>query len=128
MTRIVLVYNVNRGADLELVRKLLLQATQENTRVLRDPAPSVQLKTYGASTLEHELKIYVRELGDRGLATDELNRRVDQLFQEHDINVSTTPAMNVTLSRRIEKHAEAAAEVEVEAVPAKEKTPAPEVR
>ncbi|MNY64704.1 hypothetical protein D3C86_2018540 [compost metagenome] len=70
----------------------------------------------------------MRELGDRGLATDELNRRVDQLFQEHDINVSTTPAMNVTLSRRIEKHAEAEAEVEVETVPAKEKAPVPEAR
>ncbi|WP_280288279.1 mechanosensitive channel MscK [Pseudomonas sp. BN417] len=128
VTRIVLVYNVNRGADLELVRKLLLQATQENTRVLRDPPPTVQLKTYGASTLEHELKIYVRELGDRGLATDELNRRIDQLFQDHDINISTTPSMNVTLSRKIEKHAEAEAEVEVEAVPAKEKAPEPEVR
>ncbi|CAD5107348.1 mechanosensitive channel MscK [Zestomonas carbonaria] len=97
VTRVVLLYNVNRGADLELVRKLLLQATQENSRVLRDPAPSVQLKTYGATTLEHELKIYVRELGDRGLATDELNRRIDQLFQEHGINVSSTPQMDITL-------------------------------
>ncbi|MDH1264136.1 mechanosensitive channel MscK [Pseudomonas sp. GD03944] len=100
ITRIVLVFNVNRGADLELVRKLLLQATQENARVLRDPAPSVQLKTYGASTLEHELKIYVRELGDRGLATDELNRRIDQLFQENDINVSSTPKMELTFANR----------------------------
>ncbi|MHC5347752.1 mechanosensitive channel MscK [Pseudomonas sp. A46] len=100
VTRIVLVYNVNRGADLELVRKLLLQATQENSRVLRDPAPSVQLKTYGASTLEHELKIYVRELGDRGLATDELNRRIDQLFEEHGINTSSVPKMDITLSRK----------------------------
>ncbi|HWV09032.1 MAG TPA: mechanosensitive channel MscK, partial [Pseudomonas sp.] len=100
ITRIVLVFNVNRGADLELVRKLLLQATQENARVLRDPAPSVQLKTYGASTLEHELKIYVRELGDRGLATDELNRRIDQLFQENGINVSSTPKMELTFANR----------------------------
>ncbi|MBD9413990.1 mechanosensitive channel MscK [Pseudomonas sp. PDM16] len=101
VTRIVLVYSVNRGADLEMVRKLLLQAAQENSRVLRDPAPNVQLKTYGASTLEHELKVYVRELGDRGLATDELNRRIDQLFQEHDINIASTPKMDVVLSRKI---------------------------
>ncbi|AOE87833.1 mechanosensitive channel MscK [Pseudomonas sp. TCU-HL1] len=126
VTRIVLVYNVNRGADLELVRKLLLQATQENSRVLRDPAPTVQLKTYGASTLEHELKIYVRELGDRGLATDELNRRVDQLFQEHDINISSVPKMDVTLSRRVEKHAED--EVDAVSIPIKDKAPVPETR
>ena len=104
VTRIVLVYSVNRGADLEMVRKLLLQAAQENSRVLRDPAPNVQLKTYGASALEHELKVYVRELGDRGLATDELNRRVDQLFQEHDINISSTPKMDVVFSRRSAAH------------------------
>ncbi|MCO6059669.1 mechanosensitive channel MscK [Pseudomonas sp. MOB-449] len=126
VTRIVLVYNVNRGADLELVRKLLLQATQENARVLRDPAPSVQLKTYGASALEHELKIYVRELGDRGLATDELNRRVDQLFQEHDINISSVPKMDVTLTRKVEKHAED--EVDAVSIPIKDKAPVPETR
>jgi potassium efflux system protein len=100
ITRIVLIFNVNRGADLELVRSLMLQATQENTRVLREPAASVQLKTYGASTLEHELRIYVRELSDRSLATDELNRRIDQLFQEHGINASSVPKMEVTLSNR----------------------------
>ncbi|MFZ6046075.1 mechanosensitive channel MscK [Pseudomonas sp. CR3202] len=126
VTRIVLTYNVNRGADLEQVRKLLLQATQENTRVLRDPPPTVQLKTYGASTLEHELKVYVRELGDRGLATDELNRRIDQLFQEHEINISSVPKMDVTLSRKVEPHLEAAAEADTP--PVKDKAPAPEVR
>ncbi|WP_280380626.1 mechanosensitive channel MscK [Pseudomonas sp. BN515] len=128
VTRIVLVYNVNRSSDLdlELVRKLLLQATMENSRVLRDPAPTVQLKTYGASALEHELKIYVRELGDRGLATDELNRRIDQLFKEHDINTSSTPKMDVTLTRKLEKHAED--EVEAVSIPVKDKVPVPESR
>lgn len=100
VTRIVLTYNIARGSDLELVRKLMLQATQENTRVLRDPAPTVQLTSYGASTLDHELKIYVRELGDRGPATDELNRRIDQLFRDNDINPSTTPRMEVVLANQ----------------------------
>lgn len=117
VTRIVLIYNVNRGADLELVRKLLLQATQENSRVLRDPAPSVQLKTYGATALEHELKVYVRELGDRGLATDELNRRIDQLFQEHGINIASVPKMDVTLSRKLPPAPAPAAEDEAPATP-----------
>ncbi len=100
VTRIVLTFNVQRGSDLELVRKLMLQATQENARVLRDPAPTVQLTAYGASTLDHELKIYVRELGDRGLATDELNRRIDQLFRANDINSSSTPKMEIYLANQ----------------------------
>ncbi len=126
VTRIVLEYSVNRSSDLdlEMVRKLLLQATQENPRVLRDPAPTVQLKTYGPATLDHELKIYVRELSDRGLATDELNRRIDQLFKEHDINTSSTPKMDVTLTRRIDKHGD----TEAEGIPIKDKAPVPEAR
>ncbi|MCY1563441.1 hypothetical protein D9M68_1010450 [compost metagenome] len=50
------------------------------------------------------------------------------MFQEHNINISTTPSMNVTLSRKLEKHAGTETEVEVEAVPAKEKAPVPEAR
>src|SRR5690606_4638610 len=97
VTRVVLTIGVNRGADLEKVRSLLLQATQENARVMRDPAPTVQVTTYSASSLTHELKLYVRELGDRGPATDELNRRIDQLLAENGINLSGTPKMEVFL-------------------------------
>lgn len=100
VTRIVLSFVVNRGADLEQVRELLLQASQENPRVMRDPAPSAQLTLYGASSLTFELKVFVRELGDRGPATDELNRRVDQLFSEGNINISGVPKMDVFLQRR----------------------------
>ena len=102
ITRIVLTFSVNRGADLELARQLMLQATQENIRVLREPPPSVQMTLYGSSALTYELRIYVRELGDRSLATDELNRRIDQLFQEHGINLSSVPKMDVTISHKPE--------------------------
>ncbi|GLK90536.1 mechanosensitive channel MscK [Pseudomonas turukhanskensis] len=118
ITRIVLTFNVQRGTDLDLVRKLMIQAVQENSRVLRDPAPTVQLTSYGASTLDHELKIYVRELGDRGPATDELNRRIDQLFRANDINSSSTPKMEIFLANREGQEQKVCAEHEPE-------TPAP---
>ncbi|WP_371318655.1 mechanosensitive channel MscK [Pseudomonas sp. sia0905] len=104
VTRIVLTFKVNRGADLEKVRTLLLQAAQENSRVMRDPAPTAQLSLYAPDGLTHELKIYVKELGDRGVATDELNRRVDQLFADNDINLSSTPKMDIVLSRAAAPH------------------------
>lgn len=100
VTRIVLTFAVNRGADLEQVRELLLQASHDNPRVMRDPAPSAQLTLYGAGSLTFELKVFVRELGDRGPATDELNRRIDQLFSERGINLSGVPKMDIYLQRR----------------------------
>lgn len=99
VTRVVLNVSVNRGADLNQVRDLLLKATRDNPRVMRDPAPSVQVTAYSPSSLTHELKVYVRELSDRGLVTDELNRRIDQLLAENGINLSSPQKMDVTLHR-----------------------------
>jgi potassium efflux system protein len=99
VTRIVLTFSVNRGADMEQVRSLMLLAVQENPRIMRDPAPTAQLTLYSPTSLSHELKFYVKELGDRGIATDEINRRVDQLFADNGINLVSVPKMDVILSR-----------------------------
>ncbi len=42
----------------------------------------------GASTLDHELRLYVRELRDRSHTVDELNRAIDRLCRENDINIA----------------------------------------
>ncbi|MDA7084895.1 mechanosensitive channel MscK [Pseudomonas sp. SA3-5] len=88
ITRITLTIGVAYGSDLELVHKLLLQAAQENPRVLRDPIPLVFFLTFGESTLDHELRVHVRELGDRNAATDEINRAIDRMFREHGIEIA----------------------------------------
>ena len=38
--------------------------------------------------LDHELRLYVRELRDRSYAVDELNRAIDRLCRENDINIA----------------------------------------
>lgn len=88
VTRVVLKVGVAYGSDLDLTKRLLLQAAHENARVMKDPDPTVYFLTFGASTLDHEMRFYVKELGDRNPALDELNRRIDQLFTEHGINIA----------------------------------------
>ena len=88
VTRITLKIGVGYGSDLELVRKLLMQAANDNPRVLRDPAPLVFFLTFGESTLDHELRVHVRELGDRNAATDEINRAIDRMFRENGIEIA----------------------------------------
>lgn len=100
VTRIVLTFGVNRGSDLAQAQQLIMQAVKENPRVLHDPEPSLFITHYGATTLDHELRIYVRELGDRSAATDELIRRVDQLLRDAGINLLSTPQMEITLKNR----------------------------
>lgn len=88
VTRVTLKVGVGYGSDLDLVRKLLLQAAQENTRVLKDPAPIVYFLNFGESTLDHELRIHVRDLGDRNPATDEINRFIEREFPKNGINIA----------------------------------------
>ena len=88
VTRVIVRVGVAYGSDLEMTRKLLLQAAQENSRVLKEPEPLVYFLTFGPSTLDHELRFFVSELGDRNPAIDELNRRIDLLFKEHGIEIA----------------------------------------
>ena len=88
VTRVTVKVGVAYGSDLELTRTLLRQIADDNARVLKDPEPLVLFLSFGASTLDHELRIHVRELGDRNLATDEINRRIDELFKEHGIEIA----------------------------------------
>jgi potassium efflux system protein len=88
MTRITLLVGVAQNSDLEKVRELLYKAAYDNPRVLHDPEPLVLFQTFGENTLNHELRVHVRELGDRGFATDEINRSIERLFRENNIAIA----------------------------------------
>lgn len=88
VTRIVVRVGVSHGSDLELTRHLLIRAAQENARVLKEPEPLVYFVTFGSSTLDHELYVFVSNLIDRTPTVDELNRRIDELFRENGIKVA----------------------------------------
>ena len=76
------------GAGLGLGGKLLWQAARENPRVLKEPAPIVYFLTFGESTLDHELRMHVRDLGDRNPVLDEINRFINKEFKKQHINIS----------------------------------------
>jgi potassium efflux system protein len=88
VTRVTLKLGVDYGSDLDLVRTLLLKAANDNPRVLKDPAPHVYFLNFGESTLDHELRMHVRDLGDRNPAVDEINRFINREFKANNINIS----------------------------------------
>ncbi len=88
VTRVTIRIGVEFGSDLEQVRELLFQAARENPRVLKDPEPQVFFLNFGESRLEHELRLHVRDLGDRNPVIDEINRRVDREFRERGIVIA----------------------------------------
>ncbi|MEA5671344.1 mechanosensitive ion channel, partial [Pseudomonas sp. MH2] len=88
VTRVTLKLGIDYGSDLDLVRELLLKGAHENPRVLKDPEPIVYFLQFGESSLDHELRMHVRDLGDRNPTLDEINRYINREFKAHDIKIS----------------------------------------
>ncbi|MCF7201070.1 mechanosensitive channel MscK [Pseudomonas oligotrophica] len=88
VTRVTIKVGVSYGSDLEQVRRLLLQAAADNPRVLKDPEPQVFFLNFGESTLDHELRVHVRDLGDRNPTIDEVNRFIDRQFNAAGIGIA----------------------------------------
>jgi small-conductance mechanosensitive channel len=74
--------------DLALAQKLMVQAATESKRVLSVPAPSIWLRGFGASSVDHEILAWVGdpEAGIGSVQSEVLNR-VWELFKLHGINL-----------------------------------------
>ncbi|WP_286976106.1 mechanosensitive channel MscK [Pseudomonas sp.] len=88
ITRVIITIGLAYEADLELARKLMMQAAMDNPRVLRDPEPVLFFLSIGASTFNYELRVHVRELADRNAATDELLTKIAMSFRENNVEMA----------------------------------------
>ncbi|HSG55590.1 MAG TPA: mechanosensitive ion channel domain-containing protein [Paracoccaceae bacterium] len=88
---------VSYDSDLAEVEDLLLQATFEVPRVLNEPPPKVLLMGFGDSSVNFELRFWIRdpEEGMSNIRSDVL-KRVWQLFKENGIEIPF-PQRDLTL-------------------------------
>lgn len=106
ITRVVIRLGVAYGSDLDKVKAILLQAAMEHPKVMHDPEPAVFFTLFGPSTLDHELRLYVRELRDRSYTVDELNRTIDRLCRENGINIAFNQLEVHLHNKKGEQHTE----------------------
>jgi small-conductance mechanosensitive channel len=85
--RLIIPVGVAYGSDVDLVTRLLLQITEENPVVMKFPAPIVLFLNFGASSLDFELRCWVADIDKRLTIKDEINREIDRLFREHNIEI-----------------------------------------
>ncbi|GAA0793680.1 mechanosensitive ion channel domain-containing protein [Marinobacterium sediminicola] len=97
-TRVVITVGIAYGSDVELAEQLLLKAAQENERVLEDPAPDAYFREFADSTLSIDLRVFVSSMADRVPVTDELNKAINRMFNEHNIEIAF-PQLDVHLHR-----------------------------
>lgn len=88
ITRVVIRVGVVYSADPNKVRTLLLQAAREDERVLAEPEPLCWLLTFGASSLDFELRVFVNTIIHRLEVQNALNTRITALFAEHGVEIA----------------------------------------
>ncbi|RUO31591.1 hypothetical protein CWE12_00915 [Aliidiomarina sedimenti] len=88
ITRLTIKVGVAYGSDLDKTREILLAIGQDEERVLDDPEPTVLFMQFGASTLDHELRVHVEDLAERMPTIDALNREIDRRFKAAGIEVA----------------------------------------
>jgi len=82
--RIEIPLRIAYGADLELVKKILVDAAEQHPSVLADPAPHVLLLTFGDDAINFELR-FVVDFG-QGLTTkDQVQMAINEAFRNQDI-------------------------------------------
>ncbi len=75
------------GSDLEKVHDILLDVAKANSSVCKSPMPRVRFRTFGDSSLDHELLCWVNKPVLKGKVLHQLNTQVYQKFNELEIEI-----------------------------------------
>jgi small-conductance mechanosensitive channel len=79
---------VSYGADLPTAQRLMIEAAKASVRVLDDPAPTVWLRGFGESSVDHDILVWISdpEAGVGNVQSEVLNR-LWLLFKEHGVEL-----------------------------------------
>ena len=75
------------GTDIDLVRDVLMSVASTSDSVCKTPEPRVRFRTFGASSLDFELLIWIDQPILRGRVVDHINCDVYKKFIEHKIEI-----------------------------------------
>jgi small-conductance mechanosensitive channel len=98
--RLKLPVRVSYECDMEQALTLLLQATEDHRRILRDPEPVSRLMSFGESGFELELRFWIADPqeGVNNVRSD-VNRTIWKLFQQNGIRIPV-PQQEVSLKSK----------------------------
>ncbi len=74
-------------SDLELVEAKLLEALEDISEILPEPAPRVRFRQFGDSALIYQVLAWVRDPADRGRVLHEINRNIHRKLGEAGIEI-----------------------------------------
>lgn len=105
-TRLVIPVGLAYGGDVELALKLMMQAAENNDRVLTDPEPSVIFDDFGDNALLLKLRCFVGTTADRMVTATELRTTINTRFNaagliiafpQRDIHLDTSEPLELKI-------------------------------
>jgi small-conductance mechanosensitive channel len=86
--RISIPVGIGYDCDVELVRRLMVEAANASSRVLELPRPVVWMTGFGESALEFEIRVWIADPeGGLGAVRSDILERLFALFREHAIQI-----------------------------------------
>lgn len=86
-TRFQVNVGVSYSSDVKLVTALLLKAAEDHPGVLEHPAPTVQFKDFGNSSLDFQLHYFSEEFLRYEFIKSDLRYRIIDLFRKHGVEI-----------------------------------------
>ncbi|WP_417824708.1 mechanosensitive ion channel domain-containing protein [Thalassospira lucentensis] len=78
---------VSYGSDVEKVREILIEMADKRREILSYPAPQVVFMDFGASSLDFELRYFLRDIGDVLAVASSIRFELVQRFRDEGVEV-----------------------------------------
>ena len=86
--RLIIPVGVAYGSDVALVMETLVACSIENAKVANTPEPQVLFLSFGESSLDFELRVWVLDTDHRLKVQSELHQEIDRRFREANIQIA----------------------------------------
>lgn len=86
--RVIVPVGASYGSDVDKVEQTLLRVAKESPIVLKDPAPHVLFKSFGESTLDFELRVFIPHIEHLVQMRHSMHMNITKAFREAGIEIA----------------------------------------
>jgi len=79
---------VSYGSNIALTEQCLLEIAKKNTKILSDPEPVAWFREFGDSSLNFELRVFIKGIQDLNPVIHEVHIAIDDEFRQHNIEIA----------------------------------------
>jgi len=88
LVRVAIPVGVAYGSDVPLVMAKLMACARASSKVAETPEPQVLFLSFGESSLDFELRVWVPRAEERLTVKSELHQEIDRSFREAKIEIA----------------------------------------